>query len=131
MYNGLYYGSYFGEYYGRSTAPPAPVTQYGGGGFYTEEEYKRYLKYIEQLQKAAKTKIITEDIIEAAQELIEIPVELQTINAIANENKFDYSRIENDIKLITEYFDNLINAAKKYEIMMREVDDEEVLMVLM
>jgi hypothetical protein len=137
MFNNSYFGQYFGQYFGGYFGLQQVVVEtLGGGGFYTHHQYKRYLEYLEQIKGAVKEEAISDDVIQAAEIIIEkTPIKLKQIAKIATlENKdtqieLDFKKLERELSRVENYLNKMLEQYILYEKRMRE--DEELIMVLM
>lgn len=116
---------------GATATPPAPPIQ-SHGGFY---DHKKYREYLERLTKATSLHQIPEAI-EAAEELIDIPVETPELEKLTSgpvlkgtlslAPKFDYSALQREIELIKAFLD-----LQQQQMMEREADDELAFLLMM
>lgn len=92
----------------------------------SEEDYRRYRKYLERLTKAVERKKISPKVIEAVQE-IELPVETPEIKKLTiPESVIDFSALEREIEKLNAFINQFLIQQEQ----MREQDDEFALLLL-
>jgi hypothetical protein len=98
-----------------------------------ERDYKRYRKHLERLEQITRQKDLTPAIIEAAQEIAEIPVETPELAKIAAQTtvEIDYSMIAAELSAMAAYLDKMLAYNIEIDRIMRERDDELAILLLM
>lgn len=111
------------------TGTPAPIANTKGG--LPPEHIDRYRKYLERLNGINKKQQITEEVIEAAEAITEIPVDAAQIAKIAFERpNINFAKLEKDIIRINEYI-NTLERVYAEQRRLRDLDDELALMLLL
>lgn len=116
---------------------PSPIEH--GGGFH-EEYYKKHRKYLESLTRATSLEKIDPEAIEAAQEVLEFPIETPEIAKIAQDlevtgtlklRSINFDALQREIDLINAHLDMTNLYRIKIIEMELEADDELALMLMM
>lgn len=105
----------------------APVVIETRGGI-PPEDVKRYRDYLEKLTRITSTKEITQEVIEAAEAITEIPLVTKQVSQIAFETQeIDFAKLEIELSNIQNYINKLELHAQRF---LREQDDELALLLL-
>jgi len=95
------------------------------------EDAKRYREYLEKLNGITSAKEITQEVIEAAQVITEIPLETKQVsNIIKQQPNIDISKLTLELVKIQRYIDQMEIATIQAQILLREQDDEVALLLL-
>ena len=82
------------------------------GGF-DGHHNKEYRKYIERLERATRQKEITKEVIEAAQQIDDLPLDLPNIELLAsfdllNQAAVNYQALQSEVLLLEQYIAKMI-----------------------
>ena len=111
----------WGGSWGRS-AQPAPTKGY------SEQDLRKYRKYLERLAKVTEGKTVSAKVQEIAEEIVEaIPLEIPQIENIAHEHRIDFDALLMEIGNVRSFIEQKI----QYEKFLREQDDELAILLLM
>jgi len=108
---------------------PEPVVETRGG--ISPEEAKRYREYLEKLNNVTAQKEVTQEIIEAAQVIEELPISIPQIKAISIQSpQINIQALNLELFRIQEYLDRMIGFSIELERQKREKDDELALLLM-
>lgn len=123
------WGLSWGTSWATSWGGIAPFVPTSKGGF---DDYRKYRKYLEDLTEATKLKTFNAPIQRIAKEIDKLPVktpEIKKVIAAKPNVVIDYAKIEREIALIYKYINRMINAYEIEQKLLREQDDEMVLLL--
>lgn len=113
--------------YDTGTIPDVIETR---GGI-SPEEARRYREYLEKLNNVTSQKEVTQEIIEAAQVIEELPIVIPQVKAISIQSpQINIQALNLELFRIQEYLDRMIGFSIELERQKREKEDELALLLM-
>lgn len=126
-----YFGHYFGGYEGAWFGGQAEELDTQTRGGLPIEDAKRYREYLEKLNNVTTQKEVTQEIIEAAQIIEELPISIPQVKAISVQApQINIQALNLELFRIQEYLDRMIGFSIELERQKREKDDELALLLM-